>query len=824
MFKKILSLVLALTLCFSLFTVKADEVQDINVYLSFSKDGEFAADKFGDDIVLRQITLSGKESYDINDVFLAMHDQLSENGQIAYATSDGQWGLFIEKLWDDTSGKFGYYLNSVPQMLTTPVENGDCIETFIYKSFYPDTESYAKFDTLNISAFSGNEFELTLKCVTGYSNGSEIFSPCSDATITIDGIETEFVTDENGKSVISIEENGTHIISAVKTKTLELSEEIVPAITAPVCIAEISPKTADALIHNIAKSYTETDFSDMGSNLPWIVSDMIMYENIFPESDYVFSQEQKELALSILVQQAERAVYPGDVAKSIIAIRSLGFDASKIYSKNFIKTDAPSKLISLMANSSADVANIYTLPYVIIALSQSDSFTSDDQMQTLIGWGVDSKDEWLNTDFGTDGLTPMIAALAPYYNTNDDVKNAIDEAVLTLYSEQRSDGLIDGFEGYESASTGLAVCALSCLGIDSASVSSDGLSLIDGIIGTADENLTHLPNAFATEQGFRGLLVWKMLQNRQDAKLYDFSQLPMAEVNLSGVEFCPVYFSLTPSDAKVSIASHTSIKKNLYDLTEGEYTYTVTKDGYEGKEGQFTVTSADAENRSKKTISVTLNKIYYGGGTSSSKEEKEENEEDEPVLPEAEKAVFDENTFSDVKSGSWYYDSVKYVYENNLFSGTDKGFEPDSNMTRAMLVTVLHRLSDSPESNQSNNFTDVKDGEWYWESVKWATETGIVKGISDKSFAPSENITREQLALILYRYSIMNGLTSDETVDISTYEDDDKISEYAKDAMVYAVSVGLITGTDENTLMPNSTATRAEVATILMRFSQMKGN
>ena len=139
-------------------------------------------------------------------------------------------------------------------------------------------------------------------------------------------------------------------------------------------------------------------------------------------------------------------------------------------------------------------------------------------------------------------------------------------------------------------------------------------------------------------------------------------------------------------------------------------------------------------------------------------------------------------------------------------------------MTRAMLVTVLWRYEGSPKEG-TNTFTDVsaKDGSWYIDAVAWAAENGIVGGVGDNRFDPNGNITREQMATILYRYSERKGIDTSKQGSFSGFPDAGKVSSYAKTALQWTVAEGIIGGSDGK-LLPQGNATRAQVATILMRF------
>ena len=173
--------------------------------------------------------------------------------------------------------------------------------------------------------------------------------------------------------------------------------------------------------------------------------------------------------------------------------------------------------------------------------------------------------------------------------------------------------------------------------------------------------------------------------------------------------------------------------------------------------------------------------------------------------------------FRDVKFGDWYHEAVDFAVEHGLFKGmSETAFEPNTPMTRAMLVTVLWRYEGQPEEGE-NVFSDVKDGEWYAKAVAWAAKNGIVTGIGGGKFDPNGSITREQMAAILFRYSDSKGYDTEIRASLSDFPDRAKVGAWAQEAMQWAVAAKLITG-NVGKLDPQGSATRAQVATILMRF------
>ncbi len=197
------------------------------------------------------------------------------------------------------------------------------------------------------------------------------------------------------------------------------------------------------------------------------------------------------------------------------------------------------------------------------------------------------------------------------------------------------------------------------------------------------------------------------------------------------------------------------------------------------------------------------------------------------VSGDNEKIVYE---FSDVSKNDWYYDAIQYVCSNKIFSGTsEKTFEPDTIMTRAMITKVLfnHATENNlikTEISGDNKFEDVSINDWYTEAVNWAVSENITNGTSEKTFSPEDELTREQFVTLLYRYA--KAMTLDvsvgEDTNILSYDDAFDISEYAIDAFQWACGSNIITGKTTSTLAPQEPVTRAEAATIIMRFSNIK--
>ena len=175
--------------------------------------------------------------------------------------------------------------------------------------------------------------------------------------------------------------------------------------------------------------------------------------------------------------------------------------------------------------------------------------------------------------------------------------------------------------------------------------------------------------------------------------------------------------------------------------------------------------------------------------------------------------------FTDVPRGTWFFDSVEKIAEIGLFAGTSETkFSPDAEMTRAMLVTVLHRLEGTPKVENAATFRDVAAGQWYSDAVAWASESGLVKGYNENTFGTDDSITRQDMVTILYRYLQYKGMTPDGAKEIADFTDAGEVSAYALDAVQWSYRTGLVKGTSERTLSPRAKTTRAQVATIILRY------
>ncbi|MBE7009967.1 MAG: DUF4430 domain-containing protein, partial [Ruminococcaceae bacterium] len=501
----------------------------------------------------------------------------------------------------------------------------------------------------------------------------------------------------------------------------------------------------------------------------------------------------------------------------------------------------------------------------------------DAQIDENGGWTA-----WETAEADATGMA--ILALAKYYNDNADVKNAVDKAVSYLSEVQLSNGGFGGTWGENANNSACVIMGLSAMGINPDTdirFIKNGNSALDRLLDFALENNSGFVlnvgdttiNAYATQQGFPALIAaYQMIKNGTACNVYDFSgnsltpgratgkgtvTTPSApsgdnirvtltikadtgywlnnkSVTISGTG-ATVYHALIKALENSGITQEGAESGYVKSMTKGGSTLTEFDDGKDsgwmykvnGALPNVGLTECEIDDGDKivwfftndwTTVPGTTGS-FVGKGTSSKKDTNEEEAKKEDA-ESLEKPAFKETTFADVKKDNWHYESVKYVYENNLMQGTDNGFEPESKMSRSMLVTVLYRMAKPEEKANNHNFADVPEGQWYFDAVAWAAENNIVNGVSENKFAPDEDITREQMALIIYRFAKMQGYDVTNKADISSFIDTDDVSDWALDALSWANKTELVNGTSETTLSPKATATRAQVAAILMRFCE----
>lgn len=211
---------------------------------------------------------------------------------------------------------------------------------------------------------------------------------------------------------------------------------------------------------------------------------------------------------------------------------------------------------------------------------------------------------------------------------------------------------------------------------------------------------------------------------------------------------------------------------------------------------------------------VTVTVTFKEEGKTTEDTDKEEDKDDETT--ETTKL-----NFTDVKETDWFFKGVEYVVDKGIMSGVSENeFAPSGKLTRAMLVQMLYNMESRPACDAENAFMDVPVGQWYTDAVIWANDEKIVSGMGDGLFAPNMEITREQMVAMLYNYAKYKGYDVTASADLSAFADTASVSAWAQPAMQWAVAEGYISGMGDSQLAPQGTATRAEIASVIMRFME----
>ncbi|MBO4898359.1 MAG: Ig-like domain-containing protein [Clostridia bacterium] len=401
---------------------------------------------------------------------------------------------------------------------------------------------------------------------------------------------------DNGVATVS--EDG--LVTGVKAGTATITAKTNDGGFSDSCEVTVKaiPSALD-IMHGIAAKYAENGIAN-DINAPWFAADLAAYKKAFPDTENVLSDEQVQEYLDKLIPASAEATKAGDLAKCIIALRALGFDPENIITSDFSSVNIVEKLHKLIEDENAAVKSIYTLPYVIIAMNEDETYLSADDTAKLISYAIDQKNAWQDNSWGVDTAAAMLLALSPLYDTNEEVKAAADETIEMMKNAQYDDGSFGN-----ASSTGLAVAALSAYGINCSELKKEDMSALEGLAINATDTLDGFnpaSNSFGTEQGFRGLVANQL----SGSSIYDFSDNPKNTAQATWGENCPVTFVVTPDTAEITVECQDAVSDGKYDLPAGTYNYTVSQSGFKTAGGTFAVTDADAENHTPKTINVSL--------------------------------------------------------------------------------------------------------------------------------------------------------------------------------------------------------------------------
>lgn len=750
------------------------------------------------------------------------------------------------------------------------ISEGDVVNFY----FYGENSSYADylglFDKDSVNVETEESFSVTLSGYSYMSAGcspdlERLITPIADATLgTIDEdgsfTSLSITTDENGEASLSFDTAGTYLLSAtgsVVTETYDWSSEAMVEVTAPLFLPIMEVTVVDlsyaGILATMEAAYSQTL--------------TIAWENVGLK-DIDFSEEEIDSAIaSAITYFTAETINVSNVMKSIFTLTALEYDPSYITLADGTKLNAYDIL-----NENASANSIYLAPYVLLALGDNATAAQKtSHIDFLCGEIV--KDS--NYTWGVDGAAIAIAALAPYYE-EEAVKTAVDTALSLMEAK-----LAAGASAMNANTDAILILAYTMLGKDpSVAVYSDGVDIVTDMLnaklsdGSGFGYTTNTTlNASATKQGMLALQALKAYElDSNSVNPFDLSDTAVNALDLSatddstggstggagsgGSTSVPDADSVTvkiygvADDVEIGTAIYTTNSavftlwaNETVEISSGDTAWDAVKSALEEEnlayinaDGSYISSLnslAELDRGSNSGWQYMVNGDYPDVGMNSmslddgdviiahytddySKESDYEestgssgssgggssittDEEDTENTTETTITISD---FTDINDDDWFAESVTFVLDAGLFNGTsDSDFSPNSPMTRNMFFTVLHRLSADTDFSDSDT--------WYGDGLAWAMEMGITDGTDMDG-----SLSRQQLATMLYRYAGSPEVEG----SLESFGDSDAVADWAEMAMIWAVEMGIITGKTETSLASSDIATRAEVATMLMRF------
>ncbi|MBP3624488.1 MAG: terpene cyclase/mutase family protein, partial [Peptococcaceae bacterium] len=588
--KKTIAVLLLVTMLFNIMptAVFAEEstspASPITAYVTIVDKGEFAIAKDGKTKIAHvEVTVTDRNSdgkLDIDETLYAAHEAYYLGGaEAGYASADSSWGLSLAKLWGDTSGAFGYMKNNeYASGLDDIVENDNHIVAYIYQDSTTWSDVYSYFNTDAITVSTGSQLDLQL---TG-----AYYGPIEGALITINSISAELRTDVDGNVVIPYDKFNTSETKKFLVSAKSTTESMI--LVPPICVvtfdenyvpdddenednqgnentgngdgitSTVTVEDIPELLENIARSYVD-------NSSEWVVMDMAAYEDWNPETINVTSDSAKQEYINYAISSVN-ASSAGETtySKAILALTSIGTDASELYSKN------SSTQINAIKKLTETTPYIYewVTPYTLMAYNQGYG-AGENEKALLTGLLALQND---NGSFGeyasVDSVGEILAAFSFYRGYVDatagiDVEESIDASIQYLLSQISEDGTYtDGWTGYNANSTAMAVIGLSAI-YDSENENITELfdKSVKGLLSFALEDNTGFGytnnsaiNSYSTEQGFRALIAASQVMKTGEAfNVYDFSRNTLTpgyekEITSSGGSG-----SYVPKDDKIAV-------------------------------------------------------------------------------------------------------------------------------------------------------------------------------------------------------------------------------------------------------------------------------
>ena len=717
--------------------------------------------------------------------------------------------------------------------------------------------------TKEVSAKLYEMFGVNLPVSDGLKSEADKYADAVTARQTVSGDQISLLLPDataDGEITVGYEVESAYLTGG-STLTLAKANDTTATLSVPVVLtltdaggnvyrktaAVLLPVQADKmenLMDTIAASYV--DNSD-----GWTVLDMVAYGALDGKTSAT-SDGAWQNALNLLITEAEgETASVSDRARIEIVLRAMGVDSARLYGANSSTSFSNAKKL---AGMDLTTGGYYAAPWILLADLQGNLKLTDSQTAALIQLLADNIGDGL-FGYTWEGVTyadpdtagAALAALAKYYDTNDNARVVVDQILAALPGAQDEKGSLGG-----ANSDAMVILGLLALGRDPADfTAATGASLVDGLLSYVNVSTNQFQffgadNALATEQGFRALVA--MAKAADGAyNVYDFSANAVEPGRATGSgQITPPSEPETGKNIQVTFTLKTDTSLWIPTMTltvkEGSVVYHAFDKALDAAGDMSAVGAERGYVKSITKNGVTLGEFDKGensgwlytvngelprvGLTAYPLKDGDDilfyyttDWKDDPNAGGSfEKPGQKDLPFTDVE-GHWALEAIAYSYTHDLMNGisADK-FYPESSLNRAMLATILYRLAGEPDSKAENVYSDVADTAWYTEAVLWASEAGVVTGYGDGTFGPEDNITREQMAAMLYRYAAYQKYDVTATSDLQGFSDAGSISAWALEALEWAHAEQLINGRSTTTIVPGGSATRAEAATILMRF------
>lgn len=553
--------------------------------------------------------------------------------------------------------------------------------------------------------------------------------------------------------------------------------------------APTQDERVEPLLNNIANRYADSSFE-------WGVMDMGAYQQTNPNGVKLTDKARQiyinEAIQSLTGNYVDEAV----IFKAILALSSQGIDPRELHS---MSSKTPVDAVELLHQADKSTS-LWKAPYNLMVYKLGD-YGTEEEVNTLLNAVLSSQSEngsW--NEFGTIDTTANAVAALAMYQDDERAAAALEKGINYLSSIQMENGSFGAEKGSMWAVSNANSTALVIVGLCAAGVNPDtdprfvknGNSAVDGLLtfaladnsgfGYTDNERI---NEMSTEQAFRALIAYdQMFRTNQAYNVYDFSAVELAPASMALID---------NGDGSYEIALK---QPALVELPAG-------------KPGQVVV--VENEFGDKKLIK----KSYVENDQIRALIDGEIVEDQSNLTIRVEDRS---KAFADVKGDEWFAQAVTFTAARELFKGVNgTDFAPELPLDRAMAVTVLRSLEDG-QADQQAGFVDVQEGDWFAASVNWAKANGITDGVDAEHFAPEAQLTRQELALMLYRYAELCGMDMTGRADLSGYTDCAEVDDWAAEAMEWAVHNGLMAGVGNNELAPTVVVTRAQAAQMMMKL------